>query len=703
MAILQINNVSRVYKTESGDEKYALKNFTVVFPSSGLVAITGKSGSGKSTLLNLIALLDSPTKGEVLYNGKNVSSLSELKRNEYRNREIGIIFQHYHLLEEQTALFNVALPMLIKGQNEKSAFHDAKKLLEGINFPKDLFGHKCSDLSGGEKERIAILRSLINNPKIVLADEPTGALDSYNSNKTMELLKKASKKKLVIMVSHNQGLVEKYADQIIKIKDGELISNKIIHEGKNGVPNSNEKKTKKNKGWINRLAIHNFKKRFKRNAISIASLVVGLAASMLIIGFSNGSPTSIAKESVKQLDYGAMTVTKEVTTDVTKNGLSITQTLKPTNEESESLKQLFPSYRFMENYDSLVPYALDIKKGNTKIEKLYYQPICSFVDKSIDKSLLVEGRFPKIDSLNEVVINNEGFNLLKKLGYTPLKISLNLSYNYVNHYYPDDDILNPVITDYFVYEKEVQIVGVVKELDFLSSAKIYYPYVALDNYLDEIMLPNLSSYQEEDISWKEVVTFADINSPISSYSVRMFLKNHQDVEMVKKAYSNVRKPFSITSNPILISNALEELINASSMGMDIFLVIALLGTALILGIVSFSSYSEDKKISAILSCIGAHKNDITDIYIFESVIIGLIATAISIALAPFLSYLLNFVIQKTLGFSNIIDIPIMSFSGVPFLFPLILFLITLVVCFISTYLPIFFSKKISLKEELADE
>ena len=703
MAILKINNVSRVYKTESGNEKYALKNFTFIFPSSGLVAITGKSGSGKSTLLNLIALLDNPSKGEIIYNGKNLSSLSDKRKNEFRNKEIGIIFQHYNLLEEQTALFNVALPILIKGQNEKTAYNDARGLLEGIDFPKDLYNHKCSDLSGGEKERIAILRSLINNPKIVLADEPTGALDSRNSIKTMELLKKASKNKLIIMVSHNQGLVEKYADQIVTIKDGQLVNNRVINQTNKGLPNSNEKKNRNNKNWINRLAFHNFKKRFKRNAISIASLIVGLVASMLIIGFSNGSPKSISKESVKQLDYGAMTISKEITTDVEKSGLSITQTLKPTNDEIEDLKRSHSSYHFMENYDSLVPYALEIKKGNNKIEKLYYQPIYSFTDKSIDNSLLIEGRFPKTDSLKEVVINVEGFNLLKKLNINALKSTLSLSYNYTHHYYPEDDILNPVITDYFIYEKEVQIVGVVKELDFLSSAKIYYPYVALDNYLDEIVLPNLSSYKEEDISWKEIVTFSDINSQISSYSIRMFLKNYQDVELVKRTYSSVQKPFSITSNPILISKALEELISASSMGMDIFLIIALLGTALILGIVSFSSHSEDKKISAILSCLGAHKNDITDIYIYESAIIGLISTALSIALAPFLSFLTNFIIQKTLGFTNIIEIPIMSFLNIPFLFPLILFLITLVVCFISTYLPILFSKKISLKEELSDE
>lgn len=703
MAILQINNLSRVYKTEGGDEKYALKNFSLVFPSSGLVAISGKSGSGKSTLLNLIALLDTPTQGDILFNGKKISSFSEKKRDKYRNEDIGIIFQHYHLLEDHSAIFNVALPMLIKGKSERISYHDAEELLKGINFPKDLYNHKCSDLSGGEKERIAILRSLINNPRIVLADEPTGALDSINSIKTMELLKKASKKKLVIMVSHNQGLVEHYADQIITIKDGELQSNKIVRESNKGTPQNQDSGLKKKKKWINRIAVHNFKKRFKRNAISIASLVVGLVSSMLIVGFSKGSPKSIARESVKQLDYGCMTITKEVTTDVEKSGLSITQTLKPTSEETNELKKKYTSYHLMANYDALVPYALDIKRGHFTFEKLYYQPIYSFVDHSFDSSLLIKGSLPKDDSLNQVVINNEAYKLIEKGGFDPLKTTLSLSYTYIHHYYPEDDILNPVITDYFVYEKEVKIMGVVKELDFLGSAKIFYPYTALDNYLESALLINLSSYKEEDISWKEAVSFSDINSQISSYSIRMFLKDTRDKDIVKKTFDNVKKPFSITSNPLLIAKALNELISASSMGMNIFLVIALLGTGLILGIVSFSSYSEDKKVSAILSCLGANKNDIIDIYIYESTIIGLIAVTISIILAPLLSIVINFVINKQLSFSNLIEIPLESFLNVPFLFPLLIIFITFLVCLFSTYIPIFFSKKISLKEELTDE
>ena len=225
MELIRLSHVSRKYSLKDNKQVVALDNVSLSF-DKGLIAIIGKSGSGKSTLINMISLLDNPTNGVVYFKNENISKWSNKRKNDYRNKDIGIVFQHYHLLETHTALFNIMLPALIGGRDLKEVTKSAKDLAKSLNFNESLLLHRCSDLSGGEKERVAILRAIINNPKVVIADEPTGALDSKNSIDVMTLLKEISKDRLVIMVSHNLSLVKKYADEIITIKDGKIFGYK---------------------------------------------------------------------------------------------------------------------------------------------------------------------------------------------------------------------------------------------------------------------------------------------------------------------------------------------------------------------------------------------------------------------------------------------------------------------------------------------
>ena len=216
-------NVTKTY-TVDGEEHHALNHFSYDFPSVGLFGIIGKSGSGKSTLLNMISLLDQPTSGDIYFNNENINKWRGKRKNQYRGKDMGIIFQHYHLIESESVLFNITLPFLISGGGDNKAKEKATSLLESIDFRKDLYHQKVCNLSGGEKERVAILRALINEPQFLLCDEPTGALDSKNSILMMDTLKKISQTRLVIVVSHNLSLIQRYADKIIEIKDGEIIS-----------------------------------------------------------------------------------------------------------------------------------------------------------------------------------------------------------------------------------------------------------------------------------------------------------------------------------------------------------------------------------------------------------------------------------------------------------------------------------------------
>ena len=700
--LLQINNLTKLYKSESKEDKFALNNVSLSFDSAGLVCIVGKSGSGKSTLLNMMGLFDTPTSGNILFNNKNIFKYKKKDKEDYRRNHISIIFQHYHLLDDEIVLFNVMLPSLMAGNSKNKAQEKALSLFEGIAYPKELLNRKCSLLSGGEKQRVAILRALINSPEIILADEPTGALDSANSIMVMDILKQASKDKLVIVVTHNNELAKKYADRIIEIGDGKIIKDTSKKKKQSPITiNSNHKSGSSD--WINQIVKTNFKKRFKRNIVSLISLVVGLVSSLLIIGFSNGATSSIKAEVVKQLDYGVFTVSKETNYAIENSPISIVQLTRPSIEEIDKLQKDNPQFAFSPNFEALIPTTLDVSFNNERQDELYYHPIYSYVDSSFDSSLLMDGRFPYEDSLDEVVINQTAKKYFEdKYKINPLNQTIKISHIQEVNYYTAD-ATNPYVTDYFVYEKNIKIVGVVKELSFLSTAKIYYPYTAVVELLQNTILNNLSTYKEEYINWFDyIINLSDTNQ-LTSYSYHGFLKDYTRYDDIEILNNKLVNDITLDSSSLTISSALFDLVKASTIGMEIFLIIALLGTALILGIVSFSSYTEDKKNSAILSSLGAKEDDISNIFVFESIIIGVISLIFSIILSILFAKLLNFILFKLIGFSNMVVIPYSSFLNKKFLLINLMILATIFVCTLSTYLPIIFSHKISIKDELADE
>ena len=455
--------------------------------------------------------------------------------------------------------------------------------------------------------------------------------------------------------------------------------------------------------WVSHLAFSNIKKHMKRNFFSVASLVIGLTASFLIIGFSNNAKASILKQSYRQFDYGSLTITKEIKTESKNGGLSIVRNNRPSLMEMQSINNELSHYEVDINLDAIVPNYLTISYQKITLKDFTYECVYSYAGNYINKNLLIEGRIPKTDTLNEVVINKEAYEQLSELLNTsPINKSLKLYQESESVYYTEDEY-EPVITDYFIYDKTIKIVGVVDDLSFLSTPKIYYSYLALKDYLSVVYLNNLSTYFGKDISWVNRIDECSGADMLSSYSYRLFLKDYTLVNTIEDEINNVGEPFDITCSSLTRTNALIGLIDAATTGMEVFLIIALLGTSLIMGIVSFSFYSEDKKTIAILVCLGGKMSDVNDIYCTENLIIGITAFAISIAISPLLQLLINWIIKSFIGFDKLIKIPFKSFFNIPFGLPLLVFVSTLLISIVSTMLPILFSKKISLKEELKDE
>lgn len=220
--IIELKNVNKIYKTKV-EEIHILKNINLAFNKGDFVSIQGKSGSGKTSLLNILGLLDDPTDGEIFINGEKIHYKNEKSKNNIRNEKIGFVFQFHYLLKEFTALENVLMPALInKNINKNDVRKKAKELLALVGLEKRL-KHKPMELSGGEKQRVAIARAMINDPDIILADEPTGNLDTETSNLINELFMKINKERgqSIIIVTHSLELVN-LASYKYKIENGEF-------------------------------------------------------------------------------------------------------------------------------------------------------------------------------------------------------------------------------------------------------------------------------------------------------------------------------------------------------------------------------------------------------------------------------------------------------------------------------------------------
>jgi ABC-type lipoprotein export system ATPase subunit/cell division protein FtsL len=275
--MIELKNVTKIYKSKKTSSTTALNNINLKIQNKGLVFITGKSGSGKSTLLNILGGLDSPTTGDILINNKNITKFKKKQYDSYRNTYIGFIFQEFNILEEYTVYENIELAL--KLQNQKVSKKKIDSLLEqlGIN---ELGKRKPNELSGGQKQRVAIARALIKNPKIILADEPTGNLDTASSEQIFNILKEISKEKLVIVVSHDTTSALKYADRIIEIEDGNVISKEvdIIEE----TEPLNLKKSHLPLSYALKMAITSFKtKPFK-----LFMTILLTAISLIFMGFT---------------------------------------------------------------------------------------------------------------------------------------------------------------------------------------------------------------------------------------------------------------------------------------------------------------------------------------------------------------------------------------------------------------------------------
>ena len=309
--MLQLQHISKVYHT--GDQEFhALKDISIRFRENEFVSILGQSGSGKTTLLNIIGGLDQYTSGDLLIQGKSTKQFKARDWDSYRNHTIGFIFQSYNLIGHQTALSNVEIAMTLSGVSKAERKKRAIEVLERVGL-KDHLYKKPSQMSGGQMQRIAIARALVNDPKVVLADEPTGALDSETSVQIMDLLKDIAKERLVIMVTHNPELAQKYSTRIVQVLDGNILSDSNPCEPTEETKQVDIQFTKTKMSFITALVLsfNNLLTKKGRTLLTAFAGSIGIIGIALILALSNGVSDYVKKVQEDTLVSLPLTISEQ--------------------------------------------------------------------------------------------------------------------------------------------------------------------------------------------------------------------------------------------------------------------------------------------------------------------------------------------------------------------------------------------------------
>jgi len=607
MAYIKISNVSKNYK--DGENVYlALKNINLELDKNEFVAILGESGSGKSTLLNLLIGISEITSGNIYINNENLRFFSKKRMNHFLKNEVGVIFQKYNLIDLYNIYDNIDI---IRNKNiNKGKIH---KLLESIGISKKIY-NRINESSGGELQRVAAIRAIINNPSLIICDEPTGALDSENSEKLMNYLLSIKENKLIIMVTHNKELATKYATRIIELKDGKVIKDSKNHNQNTKINENhdlqNHKLSLNHKLIFIKNLINKKKGRFLISIISCVFLLFFMSSSLMTINAVN---EYINFSFLSSLDANVLDLKSyEV------NNKELKEVEVPTIITKELNNN--PNYFLRKNYNKYLNDKLldnlEFKNDNKKINFNGAKLCCMSI---YSKTNLKLGEKPI--NANEVIINE---NL----------------YNYIS---TSTSIINQRIK--LTLENDVQylkIKGVSYNSLMNDSLVIYFDYNLINKYLDNKII---NDYQ---LDIKNIDLLDTIINQLKES--KLYIEKDQLI--------NNEINFSLEySNDLNNYYLFYELINLAKIVVYFFLGIMIAISILLLSNVLYSFNEEEKRNLALLKVLGNSFKEIGSISIILGIIIAtlsfiinlLINKYIEIYLSPLINNLLN--INKDLDFT----------------------------------------------------
>lgn len=556
--MLELKNIKKSYKTGEFVQ-HALKGVSLTFDRNEFVCILGASGSGKTTLLNIIGGLDRYDSGDLIINNMSTKKFNDSLWDAYRNNCVGFIFQSYNLIGHLSVLENVEMSLTLSGVKNKK--DKALSALDRVGL-KDHAYKKPNQLSGGQMQRVAIARAIVNDPEVILADEPTGALDTKTSKQIMELIKEISKEKLVIMVTHNPDLAKKYATRIIEVKDGEVISDSLPKEKYKDKNNIEIKKTKMSLLTALKLSFNNIRTKKGRTFLTAFASSIGIIGISIILSLSNGFdkqvdiyqkntlsnfPITISKSTMsmdeKQMEemMGSMMPGEgdypkdKVIYSFDINSYDMLHTNNITKEYIEYIEKLDDSLISGISFTRATNLNLLVKNGEDVKSVSSNELNMGVIPKELDKEDfmmeafdLLDGEYPKditdivlvVDSKNRVdtkILNALGLRDKDKIDFKEvlgkeIKLVFNNQYytKYMNMFIPNTNL------DDVYYNKEnltLKIVGIVRNKE--------------DNYLGQIAT-----------SMNSLGNITDTSSMMSSNNIGSILYKNDLVEKVISVNSN---------------------------------------------------------------------------------------------------------------------------------------------------------------------
>ena len=564
--MLQLKDIVKKYNT-GGTEIEVLKKVNISFRESEFVSILGASGSGKTTLLNIIGGLDKYSSGDMLLMGRSTKEFTDRDWDSYRNGSIGFVFQSYNLIGHLSVIENVKLALSISGESNKENDLKAKKALEDVGLGDHLH-KKPNQLSGGQMQRVAIARALVTDPKIILADEPTGALDSKTSVQIMELIKEISKEKLVIMVTHNPELARKYSDRIVSVKDGEIIEDTKPYIEQEGNNDYELKKTAMAFSSAIKSSFKNLLTKKFRSLMTVVASSIGIISIGLVLAISSGMDKYI--QTMQNENLSSMPIT--ISSNQINFGIGEDNNTSDSSEENLVPKSRRDVHKNLYSEDALgngetfIKYiqenakdyysAIDFAKGY-QIKALTKNTKGDIVDVKTDsqdnsrgntifsvlpedKSLIMN-QFEIVKSLdqsfeypkgNEVVLftakNNEiDKNVLKALGYSEndkvkYEDILGKEFSIVdnnNYYTKVENRFVPAAVDEKMYNAgtKVKIVAIAKAKDSFTVPQFTLGYTKKlqDSLLSKEVSSDIVKEQEKDKS-KNILTNTKMDNAVAT-------------------------------------------------------------------------------------------------------------------------------------------------------------------------------------------
>lgn len=671
--LLELEHVNKSFLIDKDEYFHALKDINLIFDKGEFVSILGPSGCGKSTLLNIMAGLDKPSMGDLIIEDSRTSKFRQRQWSFYRKNNIGFVFQSFNLITHLNALENVEIPMSLTGISKRKRRKRALQLLEQVGL-KSHAKHLPSELSGGQQQRVAIARALANDPDIILADEPTGALDTKTGIEIMNLLKEIAQDKLVIMVTHNNHLAYEYSTRVIRMLDGEVIGDEKIKEA-NTVTNHDRIMNKKNKKMplreAFRLSLRNMKKKKGRVFITALAGSIGIAGITMVLGLSNGANKYIDEQVVKFANSNVLTVNQTNAS----NGKAVT------NSEN---------YLFINDNNKVSDVRVALGEvgswlvDNKKID-INRSSLAGGKNQDFLKKFLI-GRLPK-PGQHEIIVNQAGARAVMK--------QLNLDTSKTKY----ESMLNKKITlDISEVKKRIEysIVGIIDEID-INRPDLYYDYSTMAELFESIKLPTQN-------------TLYDLATE-NSGQYEAVLKKSQDLESVSSwivAHAPEDRSVQVSSLAKTFQETLNLIILLVQAVMVIFLILALVVSSILIAIVLYSSVLERKTEIGILKAIGARNKDIMRVFNAEAVIIGLLAGLIGIGIAFALTIPIEMIATKFSGmdFNGMIRIPLsmkVFKVNVPLLPLILLILVSIFVAYLAGHRPSKKATKMEVIDALRDE